>query len=86
MMDLAELSGFGGVPVVVAVVDLLKPFIPDKRLWPLVAVLIGIIWQLVVNSAIQGLQAETLPLVAARGLVVGLAASGLYSAVKTAKE
>lgn len=74
-MELNELVGLAGVPVVVALVEVCKRWIADERWWPMVA----IAWGMILNLALA-LILQTDPSTAAVvGLVTGLAASGLYS-------
>lgn len=77
-MELKDLIGPAGVPVIVAVVEVAKPWIGDQRFWPLVAVGAG----MTLNVALAALLTQSLPAGALTGLVAGLAAAGLYSAGK----
>ncbi len=85
MEDLTLFLGLAAAPVIAALVQVVKPFIGDERLWPVVAIGLGIGWNLAVTFAIEqasdGLFAAGLI-----GVVAGLAASGLYSAGKTVTE
>ncbi|MBI4318716.1 MAG: hypothetical protein HY675_09515 [Chloroflexi bacterium] len=81
-MELRELIGMAGVPVIVALVEVVKrvgPEVPERTypVWALVFgiglnVLVG--WQLGVDPMVSALT----------GIVAGLAASGLYSQAKVA--
>ncbi|MCL5265248.1 MAG: transposase [Chloroflexi bacterium] len=83
VMDLREVIGLAGVPVVVALVEVAKRSLPgmSDRWYPACSLIValglnlGIGWRL-------GLDVVT---VIVTGVVVGLAASGLYSQVKTVK-
>ncbi len=85
-MDIKELLGMGAIPVIIGIVELMKPWLgdgPDGRRWyPVAAVLVGAVLQ--VWIAIAGGDAGiTAGLRAAlAGAIAGLAASGLYSARK----
>jgi hypothetical protein len=73
-------AGMAAVPVIMALVSVLvKPFISDERIYPVAALVLGLGWNIGVALVMN------LPLVpsVALGVVVGLAASGLYSGGKT---
>lgn len=79
-MDNASLLfGLAAVPVIVALVQLFKPFVADDRFWPLIAVVCGVAWNVVVGY----ITGENLAVSGLTGVVVGLAASGLYSTGRT---
>ncbi|GIW06346.1 MAG: hypothetical protein KatS3mg060_1151 [Dehalococcoidia bacterium] len=82
-MDVQEWVGLGGVPVVVALVQLVKPFVHDERFWPVIAVVFGVTWNMVVATTLGSSTAADLARAALFGVVVGLAASGLYSGGRT---
>jgi hypothetical protein len=76
-------TGVAAAPLIAALLQIAKPFVPDSRWWPLIAIALGISWNLLANAA-----APDLGWIAAglRGVVTGLAASGIYSTVKTFQE
>lgn len=77
------LSGLAAAPVITALVAVIGSAAPafPRRWYPLLAVALGVAWQCAAASA-AGTFAATTPLA---GLLVGLAACGLYSgAVKPA--
>lgn len=81
-MELKDFIGISGVPIVVALVAATKPYVRDKRAWPFIAILYAVAWNALLSYAVR-----TDPVIAAiMGIVVGLAASGLYSGVKTIGE
>lgn len=82
-MNLAEFSGFSGIPVVVALVEVFKTIVPDRRLWPVLALILGVLWQTSVSFALGGGN-DSLFVIreVLNGIVIGLAASGLYSGVR----
>ena len=41
-MDVETFVGLAGIPVITALVQLFKPWIPDKRLMPVAAVVLGV--------------------------------------------
>lgn len=80
-MDLNQLYGLAGVPVLAALIQAIKTALPgvDARYWPLLSIVLGIAY----NLALAALLAQPLGVAAVIGLVAGLAASGLYSTAKT---
>ena len=85
---LATLVGAGATPVVTALTQLSKPFLPyegkglGKKWPPLVALVIGITWNLLVTLAMGA----NLWVGGITGVLVGLAASGMYSWGQAARE
>ena len=79
--QLIALQGLGGLAVVIALVQVLKPFVKDEGLWPLMAIALGIGWNLLLIYVLG--QGATWGYALVMGLVTGLAASGAYSAGKT---
>lgn len=82
-MDLSTLVGVGGVPVIVALVQLVKPFIRDERYYPILAVLFGMAWNVAVAYATGTTNLWALLQAILVGVVIGLAAAGLYSSSRT---
>ncbi len=78
---LNDLIGLAGVPVIVALIEVLKRAWPelDGRWLPLASLLLGLALNLAVGWTLELAPQEALAL----GLVAGLAASGLYSQGKT---
>jgi hypothetical protein len=68
------------VGIIVAVVQVAKPFIPESRLWPMLALVLGLAWG-IGSRLSQGGDVVQGVLI---GLGTGLAASGAYSQGKTA--
>lgn len=80
MTEAPALIGLAGAPVVAALVSVIvKPFTQDQRLYPVGALLLGIVW----NLSLAAVLAQPLPSAAILGVLSGLAASGAYSAGKT---
>ena len=77
MSDLSPLVGLSGVAVVAALVQVCKPLIRDQRFWPVLAVGLGVVWNVGLALALS----PPLPLGPAilLGVLSGLAASGAYS-------
>ncbi|MDD4984221.1 MAG: hypothetical protein PHQ43_00330 [Dehalococcoidales bacterium] len=83
---ITSIVALGGVPLILGLVQLFKPFITDSRLYPLLAVCFGLTinliagWALGANVPIDWITALF------NGIIAGLAASGLYSAGSTLRE
>jgi hypothetical protein len=79
MVDFQDIGALLGAPLLAALVQVVKPFIPDERLYPVISLLLG-----VGLYTLAGVYLGKDPLFAAlNGLAAGLAASGLYSGGKT---
>lgn len=83
-MELQDWVGLGGIPVIVALVQLAKPFVPDDRFHPLLALAFGIVWNTLLALAMGAALPEQIARAALIGVVLGLAASGLYSGGRAA--
>lgn len=81
-----SLVALGGVPLILGLVQLFKPFISDTRYYPLVAVALGLVINLIASWAL-GISV-TSDWVAAifNGIIAGMAASGVYSTGSTLRE
>lgn len=79
---ISSIVALGGVPLILGLVQLFKPFIKDTRFYPLIAVAFGLIINLIVGWA---LGIDWVPAIF-NGIVAGLAAGGLYSAGSTINE
>lgn len=83
---LTSIVALGGVPLILGLVQLFKPFVSDTRYYPLVAMAVGLVINLVAGWAL-GASAVTDWITALfNGIIAGLAASGLYSAGSTIQE
>ena len=78
-MELSDVWGLAGLPFITALVQVAKPWVPDERWWPVLAMALG----LALNVGIALAQASDLPTAVVLGVVVGLAAAGLYNSQKT---
>jgi hypothetical protein len=77
-----SVTGLIGIPIIVALVELVKRTSPPDtpvRIYPLVSLVFG----LALNMGVAWYQHTDIGLAAIVGLVVGLAASGLYSGGRT---
>jgi hypothetical protein len=79
-MELQALYGLAAVPVITALVEVVKRAVAiNERFLPVLALVLAIGWNVGV-----GMQLQIDPVLAATiGIVAGLAASGLYSQTKT---
>lgn len=75
----ASITGLGGIPVIAALVQVAKAFIKDSRWYPIMSIAMGIAWNV---GAYAGLVAEYSNAgwtqASFQGIVVGLAAAGVY--------
>lgn len=76
-MELKELIGIAGSPVVTALVQASKPFVRDVRYYPFIAIGYAVILNLVLAYILQ----SSLLNAAVVGVVAGLVSSGLFSAL-----
>lgn len=79
------LGGLAGAALIGAAVAALKPIIPDTRLYPILSVAFGIVWNLLIAAALAEAGAIPRVLIASTvvlGVMSGLAASGLYKHVE----
>ena len=72
--------GIAAAPIIVAIVNLFKPFFTADKWWPVLAVLAGVAWNVVVSLAYVGVEGPAIAQSGIVGFVVGLSASGLYAA------
>ena len=79
MENTSLLFGLAAVPVIVALVQVAKNFVEDARFWPIIAIVVGVLW----NVAVASITNQPLALAGLTGGVVGLAAAGLYDIRKT---
>ena len=79
MNELQLLFGFGAIPIVLGVVQILKAYVPDPRAWPVLAVAVAVLW----NGALALVLATHVGVALLMGVVAGLAAAGTYSSGKT---
>ncbi len=80
--DLSQLWYLGAVPIVIGLTEVFKLWISDTRFYPLIAIILGIGINLLIGWAIDKVVVESI----IAGLIAGLMACGLYSAVTTQKE
>ncbi len=78
-MELLDVIGLAGVPLIAALVQIAKSWVSDERYYPVIALAVG----LTLNLGIAYARQSDLPTAVLLGLVAGLAASGLYSQGKT---
>lgn len=78
-MELTDVIGLAGVPLIVALVQVTKAWVVEERLYPVLALVLG----LALNIGLAAARGSDLPAAVLLGIVAGLAASGLYSQGKT---
>lgn len=78
-MEYGDFIGLSGIPFITGIVQMFKGFIPDDRFYPVIALLLGVIWNLGIAVSRQG----DILLAVLVGVATGLAAGGLYSGQKT---
>jgi hypothetical protein len=83
---LTSIVALGGVPLILGLVQLFKPFITDTRYYPLVAMAFGLVINLVAGWALGASAIADWITALLNGIIAGLAASGLYSAGSTIQE
>ena len=83
---ITSIVALGGVPLILGLVQLFKPFITDTCFYPLVALVIGLVINLAAGWALGASVASDWVTALFNGIIAGMAASGLYSAGSTLKE
>jgi hypothetical protein len=83
---ITSIVALGGVPLILGLVQLFKPFITDTRFYPLVALGFGLAINLVAGWALGASVATDWVTALFNGIIAGMAAGGLYSAGSTLKE
>ena len=73
-MDLQDVIGLAGVPVVIGLVQVIKPFVADSRFYPPIAVAVAVALNLSAAFLLDGDPRRA----AFAGVIAGLAAAGLY--------
>lgn len=81
-MNLETLWYLGGLPFIIALVQVGKIWIADSRVYPVLAVALGLVFDLGIGTLIGKTWIESL----IAGAIVGLTASGLYSGSQTLKQ
>ena len=83
---LTSIVALGGVPLILGLVQIFKPFVSDTRYYPLVAMAFGLAINLIVGWALGATAVTDWITALLNSIIAGLAASGLYSAGSTIKE
>ncbi len=78
-MEVVDVIGLAGVPLIVALVQVAKAWVADERYYPLMALVMG----LGLNVGVALARGRDVPTALLLGVAAGLAASGLYSQGKT---
>ena len=83
---LRSIIGLGGVPVILGLIQVFKPFISDTRWYPIVAIVIGLVINVGAAFSIGITNRLDVAIAIIAAITAGLAASGLYSVATTFKE
>lgn len=81
MDDNILLGGMASAPFITAALQMFKGWIPNRAL-PFLAIVLGIAWNVGLTAGTDEFSRSTIFL----GIIVGLAASGLYSAIRVTAE
>lgn len=79
MIDISQYADLGGVPIVIVLVEVAKRWITDSRAYPLLALVFGVAW----TCLIAWSQQTDISRAIVVGFLVGILASGLWSADRT---
>ena len=83
---ITSVVALGGVPLILGLVQLFKPFITDTRFYPLVALGFGLAINLIAGWTLGASASADWVTALFNGIIAGMAASGLYSTGSTLKE
>ena len=83
---ITSIVALGGVPLILGLVQLFKPFVTDTRFYPLLALGFGLAINLVAGWALGASASSDWVTALFNGIIAGMAAGGLYSAGSTLKE
>ena len=83
---ITSIVALGGVPLILGMVQIFKPFIADIRLYPLLALGFGLAINLVAGWALGASASSDWVTALFNGIIAGMAAGGLYSAGSSFKE
>ena len=78
-----SLVALGGVPLILGLVQLFKPFISDTRYYPLLAIALGLVINLITAWALGASGTSDWVAALFNGIIAGMAAGGLYSGGST---
>ena len=82
---ITSIIALGGVPLILGLVQLFKPFIQDTRFYPLLALAFGLTINLIAGWTLGASTPSDWVTALFNGIIAGMAASGLYSASSTLK-
>jgi len=83
---ITSIVALGGVPLILGLVQLFKPFVTDTRFYPLLALGFGLAINLAAGWALGASSSSDWVTALFNGIIAGMAAGGLYSAGSTLKE
>uniref|UniRef100_A0A6M3L9R7 Holin n=1 Tax=viral metagenome TaxID=1070528 RepID=A0A6M3L9R7_9ZZZZ len=82
---LKSLVGLGSVPVIMGLVEYTKRWIENEKWYPAIAIVLGLAINLVIPWAFDVTGKVEWTSAVVMGVMAGLAASGLFSSVETAR-
>jgi len=79
------LTGIAAAPIIAALISgVIKPLIANDKFYPLIALAVGIAWNVAATAAlIDPLAWRDVGAAALVGIITGLAASGVYNSYRT---
>jgi hypothetical protein len=83
---ITSIVAVGGVPLILGLVQLFKPFVTDTRFYPLISLGFGLAINLVAGWVLGAAAPMDWLTALFNGVIAGMAASGLYSTGSTLKE
>lgn len=83
---LKSLLGLGGSALIVALTQIFKPFVKQTKFYPFISIGWGLLLNIGIMSIIQPITRVSIAVGIVQGLMVGLAAAGIYSTGATLRE
>jgi hypothetical protein len=83
---ITSIVAVGGVPLILGLVQLFKPFVTDTRFYPLISLGFGLAINLVAGWVLGAVAPMDWLTALFNGIIAGMAASGLYSTGSAIKE
>jgi VIT1/CCC1 family predicted Fe2+/Mn2+ transporter len=81
-MQLSDLVFLGGVPLIIAIVQIAKQWVTDIRYAPVISVITGVILNIFIGVSTN--QSPSLSII--EGMVSGLVAAGMYSVANSTQK
>src|SRR4030042_5162786 len=83
---ITSIIAVGGVPLILGLVQLFKPFITDTRFYPLISLGFGLVINLMAGWVLGAVAPMDWLTALFNGIIAGMAASGIYSTGSTLRE